>query len=155
MFIFQKLLPIFRLTLVDCSVIGSIETVSLSLEVQGALRRDCGVEVNVASRFLRASVKQVEYYSLEYKRLKTRNSYTVFYQAGEQDRFGLIHYFLSLPDQTLAVVQQLTPTSNYCYPHQLRELQQRIIPVTLESSICIVPIKSLVSKCVYLNLETL
>ena len=76
--LFQKLLPIFRLTLVDCSVIGSIETVSLSLEVQGALRRDCGVEVNVASRFLRASVKQVEYYSLEYKRLKTRNSYTVF-----------------------------------------------------------------------------
>lgn len=146
--------PFFRLTLVDCSVIGDIEMVHLSLEVQEALRRDCGVEAVKVSRFLRASVKRVELYSFEYKRLKTRNSYTVVYKENEEDKFGLIQYFLSLPTQSVAVVKRLKPTNNYCYSHQLRELQQRIIPVTVETGIHVVPVKSIITKCIYLDLES-
>lgn len=114
----------------------------------------CGVEAIKASRFLRASVKHVELYSYEYKRLKTRNSYTVLYKENEEDKFGLIQYFLSLPTQSVAVVKQLKPTNNYCYSHQFRELQQRIIPVTVETGICVVPVKSIMTKCVYLDLES-
>ena len=62
--------------------------------------------------------------------------------------FGFINYFLSLSSSSVAVVTPLTPNSTYCYPHQLNVLRQCIIPVSVESSVVVVPAKCILYKCV-------
>lgn len=76
------------------------------------------------------------------------------YEENEEDKFGLIQYFLSLPTQSVAVIKRLKPNNDYCCSHQLRELQQRLIPVTVETGIHVIPVKSIITKCVYLDLES-
>lgn len=102
---------------------------------------------------MRASISKVEYYSEEYRRLKTRNSYTICYASDEDDavRYGHVQYFLSLTHQTVAVIHPLTPTSDFCYPQQLSELRQCIVLVSVESSICVISVQSVLSKCVYVS----
>ena len=77
---------------------------------------------NTASHFLRVYVHHSVYHSKLYSRVKTRNSYAVCYQIpGEVPKFGLVLYYLSLRENTVAVINQLVPTDEYCYPHQLRD----------------------------------
>ena len=142
---------IYRIVLPDCRVVGGIKTVHLEQEVVEMIQEKVMVDADVASKFTRAIVDGREYYSQAYTRITKRNSYTVCYKEGETMRYGLIKYFLSLPNESVAIVNTLTPTSAYCYPQLLGILRSRIIPMKIESSINIIPVKSLVCKCVYDN----
>ena len=71
---------------------------------------------------------------------------------GETTRYGLIKYFLSPPNQTVAVINRLIRTTSYCYPQGLGILYSRIVPVKLGNSIDVILLKSLLFKCVYCSL---
>ena len=76
-----------------------------------------GSASETASRFLRAS-----------------GTATVCYQDESGGcNFGLVQYFLSLRNTTVAVITPLTATTEYCYSIQLRELQCSIIPIKKHS----------------------
>ena len=102
----------------DCHVIGAIKTVRLEQEVVDTLKQKLMVDVVVASHFVRAVVGGVRYHSQGYTRTTKRNSYTVCYSDGGTTRYGLIKYFLSLPNQSVALLTRLTPTSHTCQPSQ-------------------------------------
>ena len=132
-----------------CHVVGAIKTVQLEQEVVDTLKQKLTVDVIVTLHFVRAVVGGVRYYSQGYTRTTKRNSYTVCYSDGGITRYGLIKYFLSLPNQSVALLTRLSPTSHTCYPQGLGILRSRIVPVKLESSIDAVPVTSLLCKCVY------
>ena len=143
-----------RIVLSDCRVTGGVKTVQLNLEVIEMLQRKFSINIDVASQFTRAVINGREYYSQAYPRVTKRNSYTVCYKEGGATRYGLIKYFLSLPSQSVAVINVLTPTPAFCYPQRLTDLQSRIVPVKVESSTDIVLVRSLMCKCVYINLSS-
>ena len=69
-------------------------------------------EVLVASVqvYQRAIIKGKVYYSMEYKRVKKRNSYTVAFKDSSRPSsicFGLIQRFIATSSSQLAVIQQL------------------------------------------------
>ena len=124
-------------------------------DLKGAVYRSCGVSLDRASRLLRIKLRQGVFYSQQYTRLRSRNSYTVCYSDGGEEKFGFIQYFLSLPGQTLAVVTPLLPASHSCYPTQLRILRHRIKSVVLDSSFCIVSVDMFICKCVFIEFDNL
>ena len=87
--------------------------------------------------------------------ITARNSYTICYtnQDGEE-QYGLICYFLSLSHESVAIIHPLKPTTDFCYPRQLGNLHQCIVPVSLNTDICVVPIESLVCKCILIDLPS-
>ena len=135
-------------------MLGTIRTVQLEQEVVDTLRQKLMMDVNTASQFTRAIVGGIRYYSQAYTRVTKRNSHTVCYMDGEATRYGLIKYFLSLPNQSVVVLNKLIPTTSHCYPRGLGILCSRIVPVQLHNSIDIVPVNSLVSKCVYCSFSS-
>ena len=92
------------------------------------------------------------YHSLEYERVKKRNSYTIVYTKDGDERYGLIRCFLSLPTGTFAVLSPLKSSSNFIYPTQLSILRSRVIPFISEVNIIVIRVSCVVSKCVYVNL---
>ena len=140
--------------LLDCHVLGTIRTVQLEQEMVDTLQQKLMVDVNTASQFTRAIIGGIRYYSQAYTRVTKRNSHTVCYMDGEATQYGLIRYFLSLPNQSVAVVNRLIPTTTHCYPQGLGILCSWIVPVQLENSIDVIPVNSLVSKCVYCSFSS-
>ena len=140
--------------LLDCHVLGKIRTVRLEQEVVNTLQQKLMMDVNVASQFTWAIGGGVRYYSQAYTRVTKRNSHTVCYKDGEATQYGLIKYFISLPDQSVAILNKLSPTTAHCYPQGLGVLCSRIVPVKLEDSTDVIPINSLVSKCVYCSFSS-
>ena len=122
-------------------------------EVQSLLRERFGVDMEVGRKFLRVQIKGKVYHSTEYKRMKTRNSYTVCYSAGAVEKFGFIRYFISLSTTTVAVISPLIPSSHHCYPPELSVLHSRVIPVIAahDSIIDVVSVSFIVSKCVFID----
>ena len=143
---------LYRIKLSSCSVIGGVGAVRLSGDIRAEVQRLYGVEVDHASQFLRAKIHQEVFFSKKYIRVKTRNSYTVIYSQGGGEKYGIVQYFLSLSDQAVAVIQPLTVnTSPTCYPSQLSILHSRIKPVVMDSVVCIVNVKNIIRKCVFVD----
>ena len=140
--------------LIDCHVLGPVKKVQVEQEVADSLYQKLTIRADVASQFTRAIVGGVRYYSQAYTRVTKRNSYTVCYKDGGATHYGLIKYFLSLPNQSVAVLNKLSTTSDYCYARGLGILCSRVVPVKLQSSIEIIPVKSLISKCVYCSFSS-
>ena len=154
MYTINTISDLHRLPLPDCSVLGPIHTTTLHPEVQKAIHDQYDVNVTMASIFYRAVINGKTYHSKEYTRTKVRNSYTVSYIDNGIPKYGFIQYFLSLPSFSVAVITPLTPTSHYCYPQQLSILCKCLIPVCTESSVAIACTKSLLNKCVCIDLCT-
>ena len=57
--------------------------------------------------FHRAELHGQVFYSQEYGRVKSRNSYTVAYKEEDQSRFGLIQYFFLVSHVVFAVIKPL------------------------------------------------
>ena len=91
-------------SLSGCSIIGPINNKRLQPDIQAALHRKFGVNIEVASVFYRAEVGGEVFYSQEYLRAKVRNSHTIAYSDGRNKSYGLIKHFLSLPAFTVAVI---------------------------------------------------
>jgi hypothetical protein len=124
------------LKLADCSIIvGKVQVISLD-DVKDAI----GTDVELASMFMKVKVNSDLYYSQRYDRLKSRNSFTVYYEEDDAETYGL----LSIPGRVVAVVVPLSVSTRPHYPSQFNIINMRIIPVALSSTICAVPIKAFV-----------
>ena len=144
----------YRVMLIDCHVLGPVKKVQVEQEVANSLHQKLTIRADVASQFTRAIVGGVKYYSQAYTRVAKRNSYTVCYKDGGATHYGLIKYFLSLPNQSVAVLNKLSTTSGHCYARGLGILCSRVVLVKLQSSVEIIPVKSLISKCVYCSFSS-
>lgn len=111
------------------------------------------MNLETGRKFLRAHIKGRVYHSMEYRRMKKRNSYTVCYSTDDVEKFGFVRYFISLSGSTVAVLSRLVPSSHYCYPPELSILQSRVIPVTAADDIDIISVSFIVSKCVVIDLD--
>lgn len=141
-----------RVNLPDCSIIGRVQSVALTDAVKAKVQSVCGVWVDHSSQFFRAMIRQKVFYSKSYTRLKSRNSYTVCYSEDGAEKYGVIQYFLSLSEQTVAVITPLIITASpTCYPRELSVLCSRINPVVLDTVICVVPVNNIVCKCVFID----
>ena len=74
----------------------------LEAEVQDKLKELFEMDMQICRKFLRTHIRGKVYYSLEYKRTKKRNSYTVCYSSDDVEKFGFIRYFISLSGSTVA-----------------------------------------------------
>ena len=88
------------------------------------------------------------FYSKYYHRMKTRN---IYYEDEGSKKYGQILYFLSTTWNSLAVVSPFKPTTSSCYPQQLGILRIRKIPVKIERVLTVVPVQSLICKCVCIS----
>ena len=143
-----------RVKLSDCYALGKLYTVTVERDVRMLVTARLGLDSapSTASRFLRASIGNVVYYSKGYTRTKTRNSHTICYRGlDNSEKFGLVQYFLSLAKETVAIITPLSPTHNYPFPRQLVELKKRIVPVTESSAIDVIPVRLFLFKCVYIT----
>ena len=144
----------YRIELTDCYAIGRLYTVRLDDEIRRLIEEKFGggSSTTMASRFLRACVRKTEFYSQQYTRMKSRNSYAICYRGEDGvEKFGLVQYYLSLSHTSVAVIIALKPISHHCFPHHLRELKKSIITVNKELSLSVIPISSFLFKCVYVN----
>lgn len=138
----------YRLKFSDCCIHGTTEQVVLLPDIWRLMFEIYGIDVVVASKFLRATLKGEVFYSKAYQCTKKYNSFSVAYSDGQVVRHGIIQYFISVPSLSVAIITPLTPTTHYCYPHVLHLLHNCISPVVIDSSVVVVPVKFLLNKCV-------
>lgn len=143
-----------RVVLSDCQPLGSVNKIILDADIRQQIASQFHIDIEVASSFSRAIIKQETYYSTSYKRNKTRNSYTVEYVEGSISKFGFVRYFLSLHSFSVAVITPLIPTSLFCHSECLTVLCKCVVPVSVcSSSNVVVSAKSLIRKCVYIDVN--
>lgn len=100
------------------------------------------------------------YYSAKYKRVKSRNSYTVVFKDACGTAYGQIQFFVLLSSSVFVYVKKFEPLSVTCQVHfhlshqSLDKLTaSSIVPVKPGSVIDeFIPASSLVSKCVFVSI---
>ena len=131
-----------------------IKITKVASDVVERIQRNTGVSVEFASTFSTALVNGEVYQSKSYKRITKRNSYTVCYTQGGEERYGLIEYFVSIREQTLAVITPLLQQTATCYPDVLTILNTRIIPVKMGRTLDVILVTSLLSKTVLVSFNS-
>ena len=106
--------------------------------------------------FYRAIIKNELFYSAEYGRVKTRNSYTVAYIEENMIKYGLVQYFLLFNTQALAAVKplQLVRTAQAQFRVCVEVLDSIFFPVAVVDSLCFIPVNSIVSKQLFINFDS-
>lgn len=92
-------------------------------------------------------------FSKKYRRVKSRNSYTISF-CGESGRlFGEVVYFVMLNKEPVAIVNVLDNLSScqehFSLTHSLLDL--RLFPVAPSNRLVLVPAKSIYEKCISVN----
>ena len=91
-----------RVTLDDCKAIGTITTTKVATNVAECIQRNTGVFVELASIFFSVCVNG-KFTILSHTQGSHGSIYTVCYAQGGENCYGLIEYFISFQQQTLAV----------------------------------------------------
>lgn len=104
------------------------------------------------------------YYSSRYKRVKSRNSYTVkFKNVDGSSQYGQVQFFVSVSSQVFAFVLKLQTHSVSCQAHfsishnSLDVLHvSKIVPIECSGGrmVCI-PASNHISKCVFISIDDL
>ena len=126
----------------------------MAANVAECIQRRTGETVNSVSMFYTAGVDGEVYQSRSYTRITTRNSYTVCYTQGEEERYGLVEYCILFKRKTLAVVTPLLQHATPSYPEVLSILNSRIVPVKIGPSVDVVCINKFVSKVVLVSFSS-
>ena len=138
-------------------VVGSTKIITLRPDIKQLIADTFHLNIETATVFYRAVVRGEVFYSREYSRSTSRNSYTVeFHDSNSENNnsmFGYIEYFLGLPLLTVAVVTFLQPNNHFCYPSSFKVLRNCIVPVSSECGSCVICLSSLHHKCVCINLN--
>ena len=107
-------------------------------------------------KFFRVIVNQSLLYSVEYRRVTVRNTYTIAYHDVDCVMFGLIQYFIHVSGRTGAVLKSLVCTS--CSAHfgvaynALDSLpSSHFMRVVSVGSLTFVPLVNFLSKCVLME----
>ena len=147
------ILYICRTSLPDCWAFGKLQVTTLTPEVTETLKEQLGIEVETGLKFYRMKIDGRIYHSNEYRHVTRRNSYSICYLEGSEEKFAVIRYFLFVNTCTVAVVTLLTTSSHYCYTPEIPILCSRVVPVISEDDISVISVSSIVCKCVYIDVE--
>ena len=106
-------------------------------------------------------------YCEEYKRTRSRNSYSVAYKnAGNTYSFGSVKYFIKTEENIFAVVRKFLTTENSLLDFNL--VQERVLKKYKDSNLCLqyqqlsqrhretielVNVENITSKCVYIECQ--
>ena len=106
-------------------------------------------------KFYRMIIKNTLYFSVEYKRVKIRNSYTVVYIDSDD---GKELFFLQLYMGNFAFLLSLDPLPVTCQAHfglahTALDLVHRLIPVNDCGCLKCVPASAILCKCVYIAIN--
>ena len=114
---------------------------------------------NVAYRILQDSTL---YYSKQYKRVKSRNSFTVkFKDVDGTRRYGQVLFFVSISGQVFVFIMKLQAQSLSCQDHfciyhdSLDHIPvSKIVPLkNTDGSMVCIPASNLISKCVFISVD--
>lgn len=127
----------------------------LSLELPAIV--SSGTRYIVAYRLVQESTV---YYSAHYKRVKSRNSYTVaFNNATNCVSYGQIQFFVVVSDRPYAFIKKFEPLAVTCQAHfhlshwSLDNLSaSNIVPIQSHSENIVIPTSSLISKCMFVSI---
>ena len=108
--------PLLQTNLGNCVALGKPQLTVLDTDVRDAVKEGTGLDVQTGRKFYRIQLGSKVYHSLEYERVKKRNSLTIVYTKDGDERYGLILCFLSLPMGTFVVLSQLKSSSNLSIP---------------------------------------
>ena len=113
-------------------------------------------------KFLRIKKNSETFYSRQYQRAKTRNSYTVLLDNAD---IVIIQYYLSIDGHLSAMVEKLdtvdasVPTCedlqqhNVLRKYQTMQLCHHIKKVISHKDLKVIPVSSITKKCIYMNLN--
>lgn len=98
--------------------LGNYKAIELSSSISALLHPVCGCRPESALKFWRLQLHNTVFYSQEYSRTRSRNSYTIT----SDGRFGVIKYFLETKNSSngsvvLAIVSILRAQKYYSLPH--------------------------------------
>lgn len=105
---------------------------------------------------LREVVKNAIYYSLEYKRMRARNSYTVQFSYNGHTQFGKVKYYIQItPTFIVAAIIPFctsTPADKFHLPcHYCTHCG--IFPVRTEYQLIFVDVTNILHKVVYIEFK--
>lgn len=115
-----------------------------------------GTSIIVAHRLV---LNNCLYYSEQYKRVKSRNSYTV--QYGSSFKFGKMQFFVSIHKKIYVIITELNPVLVSSKEHfQINNFAldkmstSKLFPVVTGNDVCLQVTPSLLlSKCVYIHVS--
>lgn len=134
--------------------IGNSKWTSLDVSIELMIESVCGYQPQQALKFWRLEQNQTLYYSAEYTRTTSRNSYTVCYTQENSSQFGLVNYFVEVHGEfeghseqdVFAIISVLNVERFGHCPHMyVAELTGFMKPVLAS---CII------SKCVYVSVSS-
>ena len=136
----------------------SASEISLLNQQLSSLNIDVLLDETLCNVVYRTVQDDVLYYLSNYRRVKSRNSYTVrFKDAESRIRFGQIEFFVSVSGKIFALVlkpevQAIACQEHFNISHNNRDTipVSKIVPIVHGSGrlVCI-PAANLISKCVY------
>jgi hypothetical protein len=129
-------------------IVGSTSTRTPTPEVAQLLQ-----ETGSITTFTRVLTNDnVIFYSKEYLRVKTRNSYTVAFRDGRNVMFGQILYFVALNNQAIAIIDVLNPGSaESTFQLTFSALNLRVFPVSSTTRVLAVPVTDIQEKCIFVS----
>jgi hypothetical protein len=100
------------------------------------------------------------YYSAKYKRVKSRNSYTVAFKDACNTAYGQIQFFVLVSGSVFVYIKKFEPLAVSCPAHfhlshqSLDKLSaSNIVPVKADGEIDVfIPVSSLLCKCVFVSI---
>ena len=140
----------------------SASEMSLLNQQLSSLNIDVLLEETLCNVAYRTDQDNVLYYSRNYRRVKSRNSYIVWFKdAGSCIQFGQIEFFVSVSGKIFALVLKLEVQAVSCQEHfnishsSLDTLSvSKIVPIVHGSGrlVCI-PAANLICKCVFISID--
>jgi hypothetical protein len=130
-------------------IVGGTSTRSPPPEVAELLN-----EAQSITTFTRLLKDGAIYYSKEYSRVKTRNSYTVGFMDGTTFNmmFGQILYFVIIKNQAMAMINVLMPSSaQTAFQLTFGDLDSRVFPVSSTTNVMAVPVECIEEKCIFVS----
>ena len=128
-------------------IVGATSTRKPSPEVAQLLN-----EPESITTFTRVLKDNIIYYSKEYSRVKTRNSYTVGFRDGiasSNIMFGQILYFMIFNNQAMAIL--MPSSSQAAFQLTFSDIDSRVFPVSSTTDVKAVTVENIVEKCIFVS----
>ena len=131
----------------DVWAIGKVEVKHLPNSELELLNAHFGTTSTLLPVFYRVQKGSAFFYSMQYTRVKIRNSYTVSYKVAGTVCHGQIMYFVIIEQQATALLRRLLTLS---MPDEFQPVFS-VIPVQCSGRIDIVNVCDIIEKCVYID----
>ena len=93
----------------------------------------------------------LKFFTKNYSRVKSQNSYTFGFTDDTNLRFGQILYFFKLNNEAMAMIGTLTPCSTQEAFHlTFSEPDSRVFPVSFTTHVIAVPVTHIMEKCIFI-----